>query len=151
LERLVVRDMAYADLPAVLAVAAQSFTTPWEINSFKHELENKDAILKVALSASELVGYVCIRTLLDVIHIMDIAVLSEHRQQGIGSRLLQEALSTLKHMTPDVRQVTLEVRESNHAAIRLYRKHGFSTIGRRKGYYKNPVEDALLMGLDVFV
>jgi ribosomal-protein-alanine N-acetyltransferase len=47
-----------------------------------------------------------------------------------------------------VRQVTLEVRESNSSAIRLYNKHGFSVKGKRKGYYKNPVEDALIMGLD---
>lgn len=148
MEGVVIRDMANTDLPSVLVVAQQSFSTPWKINSFKHEIENKEAILKVALSASELVGYVCIRTLLDVTHIMDIAVLSEYRQQGIGSRLLQDALNTLQHTSPDVRQVTLEVRESNSSAIRLYNKHGFSVKGKRKGYYKNPVEDALIMGLD---
>lgn len=141
--------MLYADILEVHAIAKESFTMPWQLNSFEYELGNKDSILNVASLGKEIVGYVCLRTIVDVTHLMEIAVKPKLRQTGIGSLLLRAALQELRRIKQDLNLVTLEVRESNIAAIKLYEKAGFKEIGRRKGYYKKPIEDAIIMDLDM--
>lgn len=139
--------MLAGDLPQVHAMEDQFYGTPWSISSFSHELGNRDAILKVAVRSGQVVGYICIRSLLDVTHLLKITVLPRFRHRGIGSSLLQSALFTLKELKPDTRELTLEVRESNSEAISLYTKAGFRETGRRQGYYRRPDEDAIIMGL----
>ena len=75
----------------------------------------------------------------------NIVVAGEWRRRGTGSRLLQKLISTLRERR--LRQVQLEVRESNSIARALYRKFGFAERGRRKKYYTNPSEDAVLYAL----
>ena len=149
MERLIIREMSRNDLPRVHAIENQCFTTPWQLSSFEHEIGNKDAILKVAVLNNQIIGYVCIRSILDVTHIIDLAVIPEFRRMGIGSKLLIDALQKLRILKPDTKHTTLEVRESNIAAIRLYEKFGFIEIGRRRGYYCRPHEDAIIMELDM--
>jgi len=141
--------MLYADLLQVYAIAKESFTMPWQLNSFEYELGNKDAVPYVAALGKEIVGYVILRTIVDVTHLMEIAVKLKLRQTGIGGMLLRAALQELRRIKHDINLVTLEVRESNIAAIRLYEKAGFKEIGRRKDYYKKPIEDAIIMELDM--
>jgi len=148
MEGIRVRHMTSADIPLVHDMAQQCFTTPWQTESFEYEISNRDAVLQVAEIDNKPAGYVCIRTILDVTHIMDIAVSPELRRAGIGTRLLQSALQQVRSMQRDLKIITLEVRESNIAAVRLYEKFGFKEIGRRKDYYKKPTEDALIMELD---
>jgi len=133
----------------VYEIAKQCFTTPWQLRSFEYELENRDAILKVAVLNAEIVGYICVRSILDVTHVMDVAVTPGLKRTGIGSLLLSNALQELRRVRPDINLITLEVRESNIAAVKLYEKYGFREIGRRRGYYKKPIEDALIMELDM--
>lgn len=140
--------MFISDLPQVLEIERISFTTPWDINSFRYELGHKDTILKVAVFDTKAIGYVCIRTILEMTHILNIAVLPEFRRRGIGSMLLRDALLELKCLSPDITIITLEVRESNTAAIKLYEKFGFKITGRRGGYYTKPREDAIIMALE---
>jgi len=140
-----IREMRPSDLPQVLEIERISFSTPWDINSFRYELNHKDTILKVAIFDNKIIGYVCIRTILDVTHILNIAVLPEFRHRGIASMLLRAALDELSLVRQDINMVTLEVRESNTAAIKLYEKFGFKIIGRRVGYYTKPCEDAIIM------
>ncbi len=142
-----IRDMQLSDISDVLAIERISFTTPWDIRSFKYELEHKDTILKVAVLNNQIIGYVCVRTILDVTHILNLAVLPELRRRGIGSMLLRDALNELKRLKPDINLITLEVRESNAAAIELYEKFGFKVMGKRTGYYDKPHENAIIMGL----
>ena len=149
MEGIKVRDMSPDDLLQVKALADRSFTTPWSISSFEYEIGNRDAVLKVAVKESRITGYICIRSFLDATHVMDIAVLDEHRQQGIGSMLFLEALRETTKAKPATEHITLEVRESNAAAIKLYKKYGFTKTGRRKDYYKNPLEDGIIMGMDL--
>ncbi len=149
MEGIVIREMLHDDLLPVHALEGQCFTTPWELRSFEYEISNKDAILKVAVFHNQIVGYVCIRSMLDVTHILDLAVILKFRRMGIGSMLLEEVLKELKGLKPDTRRVILEVRDSNTAAIKLYEKFGFEEIGRRKGYYQKPHEDAIIMGLNM--
>ena len=149
MEGVKVRDMSPDDLPAVLKIAGQSFSTAWSLSSFEYEIGNRDAVLKVAEVNGTLIGYVCIRSFLDATHIMDLAVIHEHRQQGVGGMLFLEALLEIKGTRPDTEHITLEVRESNTAARKLYEKFGFRETGRRKDYYSSPNEDGIIMGLDL--
>lgn len=152
---VVIREMCMSDLPQILEIERLSFTTPWELSSFKYELGYKHSILEVAvlreasLGEERVVGYVCIRVIFDAAHILNLAVLPELRRRGIGSRLLQNALEELKRLRPDIEFVMLEVRESNIPAIKLYEKFGFNIIGKRAGYYQIPKEDAVIMGKEI--
>jgi len=141
--------MLPGDILQVHEIGKQCFTTPWQISSFEYELENRDAVLKVAVLNVEIVGYICIRSILDVTHVMDLAIAPRFKRMGIGSLLLSDALQELRRLRPEIKLVTLEVRESNIAAVKLYEKYGFREIGRRRGYYKKPAEDALIMELDM--
>jgi ribosomal-protein-alanine N-acetyltransferase len=87
--------------------------------------------------------------MLDATHILDLVVIPEFRRMGIGSMLLSDAVEELGEKRPDTGHITLEARESNTAAVRLYGKFGFAVKGRRKGYYRNPAEDAIVMSLDM--
>ena len=149
MEGIKIRKMIPADIGQVHSLAGKCFTTPWQSASFEYELANKDAILNVAVLDNEIAGYVCLRTMLDVTHIMDIAVAPKMRRSGIGSMLIRSALQQLRRLKQEIDNVTLEVRESNIAAIGLYEKIGFKEIGRRKDYYKKPLEDAVIMELDL--
>lgn len=150
MEGIVIREMLHDDLPEVQAIENRSFATPWQLNSFVHELGNRDAVLKVMVFNIQIVGYVCLRGVLDVIHVMDIAVASGFRQMGFGTLLLMNALQDMKRLRPEAKTITLEVRESNTAAIKFYEKFGFKETGRRRGYYEKPHEDAVIMdrGMD---
>ena len=141
--------MSHADIPQVHDIARHSFSTPWQASSFEYELANNDAICNVAIADRKIIGYVCLRSMLDIVHVMDMAVIPGLRRTGIGSMLLSSALQDLRRIKRDIHLVTLEVRESNIAAIRLYEKFGFKEIGRRKAYYKKPFEDAIIMETDM--
>ena len=148
MEGIIIREMSANDLPEVIAIEDQCHAAPWTSNSFKYEITNKEAVLKVVELNEQVIGYVCVRTILDMTHLLNISVMPEFRRLGIGSMLLYGVLQTLRQLKPD-QVITLEVRESNTAAKKLYRKFGFEVKGRRKGYFKKPEEDALIMKLDV--
>jgi ribosomal-protein-alanine N-acetyltransferase len=136
--------MTLSDLSQVLALENLCYTTPWSLNSFRYELGNSDAILQVAVLNARIIGYVCVRTILDMTHLLNITVMPEFRRKGVAGMLLGDVIDELKRIKPGVR-LTLEVRQSNIAAIRLYEKFGFQVTGRRKKYYQKPEDDALLM------
>ncbi|MBI5050991.1 MAG: ribosomal protein S18-alanine N-acetyltransferase [Nitrospirae bacterium] len=149
MEEIIIRDTSYDDLPQIHAVENQCFTAPWSLGSFKYELGNRQSIFKVAVINKKIIGYVCLRVILDTAHVLNLAVMPEFRQKDIGSTLLQDALQELRLLYPDVEIATLEVRESNTPAITLYRKFGFSTIYKRAKYYQMPDEDAVIMGMEL--
>jgi len=148
LEGLIIRDIAPADLPDVLNIEKESFTTPWSIISFKYELREHYSILKVAVLNNMVVGYICVRTMLDITHILNLAVTPDYRRLGIGATLVYSAIDELIQSRPDVTFITLEVRKSSEA-LDLYKEFGFKEIGRRRNYYHKPIEDAILMGLEL--
>jgi len=140
--------MTHADLPQVHAIEKECFSSPWSINSFRYELQHSESIFKVAVLDEQVVGYVCLRTMLDITNVLNLAVLPQCRRKGIGGMLLQDALLELRRLRPEIKFVTLEVRESS-GALRLYEKAGFAAIGKRKGYYHSPDEDAIIMGMEI--
>jgi ribosomal-protein-alanine N-acetyltransferase len=141
--------MTHEDLPQVHAMDQEIYETPWSMSSFSHELGNPETIMKVAEISGMIVGYICLRTMLDITHVMKIGVLEKFRRKGIGGRLLMNAIRDLRNSRSDVRSVSLEVRVSNVNAISLYKKAGFRESGLRPSYYRQPDEDALIMTADL--
>lgn len=143
--------MTIADLPAVVAIDHQSFSVPWPARSFRFELqENPVGRLLVAVPADdgrvdEVLGYIGLWDLVDEGHISTLAVHPEHRRRGIGETLLRAGLLAL--VETGMHKASLEVRASNQAAQHLYAKFGFGVYGRRRGYYQDNGEDALIMTL----
>jgi len=140
--------MLPTDLQQVYALENLCYTTPWSPDSFKYEIGNKEAILKVAVFNSQIIGYVCIRTILDMTHLLNFTVSPGFRRRGIGNMLLKNAIEELKHLKPGTK-LTLEVRRSNIPAIKFYEEFGFKVTGSRKKYYQKPEDDAILMELDI--
>lgn len=155
-----IRHMVPEDLLEVHALDQMSFPSPWSLKGYRHELlENPNARLWVAdLPKSEnmvssvpsgeirLVGVLVAWFILDEIHIGTIAVHPAFRRMGIGERLLCTAFEEL--IAQGAVCANLEVRESNTAAQKLYQRFGFYEVNRRRGYYQDNGEDAILMNLD---
>jgi ribosomal-protein-alanine N-acetyltransferase len=138
--------MSHGDVPEVLAIENESFSTPWSATSFMYELTNPFSTLEVVVLNNRIIGYICTRIIAEEAHILNLAVHPEFRRRGIASKLIWNALKKLRLSA--VNLVTLEVRASNTAAIKLYEKFGFEVIGNRKDYYQKPMEDAIVMGLE---
>lgn len=155
--------MQLADVPQVVVIDRMSFPLPWTADSYRHELtQNANAHFLVAHllaqpqeraawwafwrpepAGRKIVGYIGFWYVMDEAHVSTLAVHPDYRRQKIGERLL---VAMLRHAgSLGAKLATLEVRASNLAAQRLYRKYGFEEAGRRKGYYRDNGEDALLM------
>jgi ribosomal-protein-alanine N-acetyltransferase len=137
-----IRRLTYADLPQVIAIERRAFPTPWSLAMFVLELSKPSGICLAALIEERLVGYLVCSRYDTVWHLMNIAVDDGLRRQGIATTLL-ERLFELADKPSE--QYTLEVRTSNEDAIRLYERFGFRTAGRRRAYYHDNREDALIM------
>lgn len=119
------------------------FSDPWSENSIASELENKLAHWLVAQEGEMVAGYIGSQTVMGETDMMNVAVHPDFRRRGIAEALVKRLVEDLQAMESHC--LTLEVRASNAPAIALYEKLGFSQIGRRKNYYRNPREDALIL------
>ena len=119
------------------------FSDPWSENSIAFELENKLAHWLVAQEGEMVAGYIGSQTVMGETDMMNVAVHPDFRRRGIAEALVKRLVEDLQAMESHC--LTLEVRASNAPAIALYEKLGFSQIGRRKNYYRNPREDALIL------
>ena len=143
---LYIRKMTLEDVPVVVALDQISFSLPWPERSFRFELtDNPASRCWVAEMDGRIVGMIVGWMLVDEMHIATIATHPDYRRQGIGSKLLIHIL--LKSMDEGARSSFLEVRESNIAAQEMYLKFGYEKMGRRKRYYRDNDEDAILMYL----
>ncbi len=123
------------------------FSVPWSFESFSKELKNPLAHYVIAEDAEKVVGYCGYWQVADEGQITNIAVLPEYRRQKIAHKMLSLAIQNAKIC--GLFSLSLEVRESNSAAISLYEGFGFKRVGYRKNYYKNPDEAAVLMELNL--
>ena len=147
----VIERMTEHDLLEVVAIEETSGLSPWGWDAYYAELQSRDnSIMLVAHTASltdrrapMVAGFVVARHIADEIHVNNFAVRPDFRRRGIGQRLMAAVLSWGRDK--NITQAVLEVRAGNKAAQQLYQACGFEVIGRRKRYYKSPVEDALLM------
>ena len=137
-----IRRLTYADLPQVIAIERRAFPTPWSLAMFVLELSKPSGICLAALRDGRLVGYVVCSRYDTVWHLMNVAVDDRLLRQGIATAMLDRLFELADK--PNA-QYTLEVRTSNDAAIHLYERFGFRASGRRRAYYHDNREDALIM------
>jgi ribosomal-protein-alanine N-acetyltransferase len=138
-----VRRMRAADVDAVSELEDRCFTDPWSENMIYHDFaENSRAHFFVAESEGYVVGYVGIWTVVNNVHITTIAVDPDYRRRGIATALIKKVI---EEYASERQTITLEVRPSNDAARGLYEKLGFNVSGRRKNYYSDNQEDAIIM------
>lgn len=140
---VLIRGMSSADMPAVLAIEYESYSVPWSEATFRGLLRRRDAEMIVAEAAGRIIGYAIFWTVLDQSELGNVAVTGAWRGQGIGQRLVADVLRRADQR--GVREIFLEVRPSNTSARRLYERLGFTQVGRRRNYYQEPVEDALVL------
>ena len=138
----VLRRALPTDLEAMADAERRCFPDPWSFRLLSELLVSPYDSVFVLVSENTLLGYVNVRVLGDEAELMRIAVVPEERGKRCGLTLLRAGLAEM--CARGAEAATLEVRAGNTAAIRLYEKHGFLLAGRRKKYYENPVEDALI-------
>lgn len=138
-----IRRMRSTDLPRVMLIELSTFTMPWSEATFRGLLRRKDSDLLVAELKGEVVGYAVFWAVFDQGELGNVAVDDEYRGQGIGGKLIEAVLERARER--GVREIFLEVRKSNVRAQQLYETFGFTQVGRRKNYYLEPLEDALVL------
>ena len=129
-------------LSATAQIESRCFSEPWSENALAYLL-GSNTVAFAALCGGELIGYGGMVIALDEGQITNIAVHPTHRRLGAGRAILSALSKEAKKR--GLKQISLEVRPSNTAAVSLYEQHGFSIAGRRKNFYKKPCEDALVM------
>jgi ribosomal-protein-alanine N-acetyltransferase len=136
--------MRRAHIPAVLRIEREAFKSPWTAEMFLQELEDNGLSRScVALEGGNVIGYFIAWFLHQEVHLLNIAVAASRQRKGVGRRMLQLLLEMAKRELKVL--ITLEVRESNAAAIEMYRSFGFTPVGLRRHYYQDDKENALLM------
>lgn len=140
---MMITEMNASHVPQVAALEKICFADPWSEMSIASELQSLWSFWLVALEEDRVVGYVGSQSSIDEADIMNVAVHPDFRRRGVAEALIIRLVSDLKER--GIRALLLEVRVSNTPAITLYEKLGFSQVGRRKNYYHNPKEDALIL------
>jgi ribosomal-protein-alanine N-acetyltransferase len=140
---IVIERMREGDIDQVAWIEDLTFSRPWSAQSFLDSLKNPNTIYLIAKEGGEIVGYIGIWISFGEGEITNVAVSPDWRGKGIGSALLSEARKV--SLAEGVEALVLEVRVSTHAAVRLYEKHGFRSVGIRPDFYDEPREDAIIM------
>ena len=145
-DSLTIEAMKESDLEEVLAIEKKSFADPWSRRLFEETLAYPHSVNFVLRGPGKAVlGYINFYIIAEEAHMLNLAVHPDWRKKGLATRLLAYSLEHLRHRNaPDV---FLEVREGNRDAIQLYSRFGFQAIGKRKKYYVETNEDALVMHL----
>ena len=143
---MTVSRMTKDDINSVCLIEKECFSAPWTEENLLSELDNPTALFYVAKNDGRVIGYVGANNILGEVFMTNIAVTKISRGKGVASALLDELISSCKKL--DCVYLTLEVRESNISAIKLYEKFGFRCVGTRKNFYSSPTENALLYTLD---
>lgn len=139
----VVRPGRPGDLPSVLRIERASFPVPWSESAFRTVMLRDPGSLLVAERDGRVAGYAALWVAAGQAELADLAVAPEYRRRGVGRILLGACLR--EAAARGAREIYLQVRESNDAARSLYGQAGFRAVGRRRGYYRAPAEDALVL------
>ena len=135
--------MKEGHVAAIAEIEKLCFSDPWSENSIAYELTSRLSYWLVAVENGVVVGYIGSQSVLGESDMMNVAVHPDHRRKGIAEALITALSDGLRARGNEV--LTLEVRVSNTPAIALYDKLGFTQVGRRPNYYRNPKEDALIL------
>ncbi|MDX6617632.1 MAG: [ribosomal protein S18]-alanine N-acetyltransferase [Gaiellales bacterium] len=141
-DELHIRRLTFADLQQLIAIERRAFPTPWSLAMFVLELSKSTGWCLAALHGDKMLGYIVCSRYDTVWHIMNVAVDPIHRRKGIATALLTDLIARIDDVQA---RYTLEVRESNVGAIALYERYGFRAAGRRRRYYQDNGEDAVIM------
>ena len=141
--QLTFRAMTQDDADAVAAIEEKSFAMPWKRDDFWREAKNDLATYIVGELDGKIIAYAGAWVSFNQAEVMSVAVDPSFRGQGVGTILFGELIKAVK--ARGATAITLEVRPSNEAAIKLYKNFGLRSVGRRKGYYLDNGEDALIM------
>ncbi len=148
-DQVIIRKMDMSDVPYVYEMEKQAFADGFDKSMLYDEiLYNAMAHYFIALKEGERIGYYGLWHTDPGAQILNLVVNDAYRQKGVGKELVSHAIRFCK--TKHIDNLTLEVRPSNQAAIRLYESHGFKIAAKRKHYYKDG-EDAYLMNLELGV
>ena len=137
-----IRRLTFADLQQLIAIERRAFPTPWSLAMFVLELSKSTGWCLAALRGGTMLGYIVCSRYDTVWHIMNVAVDPIERRKGVATALL---IDLLGRIDDENARYTLEVRESNVGAIALYERYGFRAAGRRRRYYQDNGEDAVIM------
>lgn len=138
-----IAKMVPCHISALAKIEKECFSTPWSENALFEELENSYARFLVAVCDGVVSGYIGAHNILGEVYITNVAVSNQYRRKGVAQKLVNALVDMSIKENADF--VTLEVRKSNEAAIKLYEKTGFKKAGERKNFYEAPREDAILM------
>ena len=140
-----IRRALREDIPAVAALEAETFPLGADEASLERMCQNPNSVILCAVEDGALLGYAYFQFVLDEGYVGNLAVVPERRRRGIGGRLVDAMAAEAREK--GLAFLTLEVRESNLPARRLYEKSGYAVVGVRKNYYEKPKENAVLMTL----
>ena len=138
-----IREIRLEDIAQIAELEREIFPDAWSENAIRETWDQEQSILLGAFQGEILKGYLIVYCVLDELEIARIAVRPSGRRQGIAGALLKN----LEKKSEELKIVRwlLDVRESNQAAISLYKKYEFSEDGKRKNFYTDPTESAILM------
>lgn len=137
------REMVPDDAEAVAAIERETFPTPWSRESFWREAANENTCYRLALAGDAVIGFAGAWLSFGDAQVTNIAIREAYRGKGVGTALMADLIEACK--ARGCTAMTLEVRPSNAPALALYHRYGFKEAGRRKGYYQDNHEDALIM------
>jgi [ribosomal protein S18]-alanine N-acetyltransferase len=136
-----IRSATLDDLPAILAIEQQAANAAhWPAEEYEKLV--KTGVVLVAEQAGHLCGFVCAKAVAGELEVENVVVANEFLRQGIADQLMRVLIEHAENGAAS--RILLEVRESNRPARKLYEKHAFREVGRRRNYYDNPLEDAIL-------
>lgn len=144
-ENTVITDMDAMGARKAAELEKRCFSSPWELEEYEKSRQREDFSCLCAYTDGEFSGFLMAFHVLDECHLLDIATEEKFRRRGIGAALIRELMK--RAWEKDGSVIYLEVREKNQAARGLYEKLGFVPVGKRKDYYKNPTDDAVLYTL----
>ncbi len=141
--RIELSEMTAQDVSEVASLERQIFTAPWSENGFLSSLRSQDTLYLIARGEGRLLGYCGFLQSFDEADITNVAVAPGERGRGVAYEMLSELMR--RGRSRGIMRYTLEVRVGNAAAVHLYQKLGFVSVGIRKNFYEKPREDALIM------
>jgi ribosomal-protein-alanine N-acetyltransferase len=153
LAALTIRPMQTGDIHRLIQIANQLPQAPhWPATAYQSALNlnlapRRLALVAESIASGEILGFIVASLVAGEAELESVAVALDSQRHGLGAELLDNLLASLK--SASIARINLEVRASNHPALALYARHGFTETGRRIAYYADPVEDAVLMHLDL--
>ena len=141
--KLNIRPMKSSDIEKIIAIEKDCFPDPWPRSAFESIIDSPDHGARVTLFENKIVAYSCYLIIANEAHLTNLAVAPEFRRKSVARLLLAEILEIAQRK--ECEYILLEVRPRNESAISFYEQAGFKLLYRRPRYYRNPVEDALVM------